>query len=227
MDKPCKSVKRTIYRLFLISGCVTGLFIKLGFYTGKMKWYTLLYYTNWSNFFVFVFFLFMILFPECNENKKLLNIKGGITMMILLTAVIYHFLLNGKEFHMESIKTAEGLGSFLLHYYTPLLVLLDWLLWDKKGAFFQKSPIFWTAIPAIYMVFLFCIASKGNFIPNQNTKYPYNFIAVDLLGWERVFVNIVAISACYIAVGYFYVHIDKALCKSKQYKRHTSVRKRS
>ncbi|NDO45612.1 Pr6Pr family membrane protein [Clostridium sp. MD294] len=219
MDKPYKSVKKTLYRLFLVIGCGIGLFIKLGLYQGKIKWYTLMYYTNWSNFFVFVLFLFLLLFPEYNNSKKLLNIKGGVTMMMLLTGFIYHFLLNGRDFNMEPITTTKGLGSFLLHYYTPFLVFLDWILWDKKGMFFQKAAFFWTIIPYIYMVLIFCIASKGSFIPNQNTSYPYKFIAVDLLGWERVVVNIIALSACYIAAGYVYVIFDKLLSKAMQHKR--------
>lgn len=219
MDKPYKSVKKTLYRLFLVTGCGIGLFIKLGLYRGKIKWYTLMYYTNWSNFFVFVLFLFLLLFQEYDKSKKLLNIKGGVTMMILLTGFIYHFLLNGKDFDMQPITTAEGLGSFLLHYYTPFLVFLDWLLWDKKGMFFQKAALFWSAIPYIYMILIFWVASKGSFIPNQNTNYPYRFIAVDLLGWERVLVNVIALSACYIAAGYVYVGFDKLLSKAMQHKR--------
>ncbi len=219
MDKPYKSVKKTLYRLFLIIGCGIGLFIKLGLYHGKIKWYTLMYYTNWSNFFVFVLFLFLLLFPEYDKNKKLLNIKGGVTMMILLTAFIYHFLLNGKDFTMQPIKTAEGLGSFLLHYYIPFFVFFDWLLWDKKGMFLQKAALYWAVIPYIYMILIFWVASKGSFIPNQNTNYPYKFIAVDLLGWERVLVNVIALSACYIVVGYVYVGFDKLLSKAMQHKR--------
>lgn len=97
-----------------------------------------MYYTNWSNFFVFVLFLFLLLFPEYDKNKKLLNIKGGVTMMILLTAFIYHFLLNGKDFTMQPIKTAEGLGSFLLHYYTPFLFLIGFY-GIKKECFCKKQ----------------------------------------------------------------------------------------
>lgn len=214
MDRQYRSIKKTIYRLFLVIGCGIGLFIKLGFYSGKMKWYTLMYYTNWSNFFVFVLFLFLLLFPECNQNKKLLNIKGGVTMMILLTGFIYHFLLNGKEFTMLPITTAEGLGSFLLHYNTPLLVFLDWFFWDKKGVFFSKAPLFWAILPYIYMILIFFVASKGSFIPNQNTKYPYRFIAVDLIGWQSVAVNVIALSACYIMAGYIYVWLDKIWCRA-------------
>ncbi len=227
MDKPYKSVKRTIYRLFLVTGCGIGLFIKLGLSSGKIKWYTLMYYTNWSNFFVFVLFVFLLLFPECNQNKKLLNVKGGLTMMILLTGIIYHFLLNGKDFDMQPITTAEGLGSFLLHYYTPLLVFLDWLLWDKKGMFLSKAPLFWAILPYVYMIVIFFIASKGSFIPNQNTKYPYRFIAVDLLGWQRVAVNVIALSACYIAAGYVYVWLDNLLSRTTEYKKQNVVKKRN
>lgn len=219
MDKPYKSVKKTLYRLFLVIGCGIGLFIKLGLYHGRIEWYTLMYYTNWSNIFVFVIFLFLLLFPEYNNYRKLLNIKGCVTMMILLTIFIYHFLLNGKDFNMQPITTVEGLGSFLLHYYTPFLVFFDWLFWDKKGMFLQKAALFWTVIPYIYMILIFWIASKGSFIPNQNTNYPYKFIAVDLLGWERVIVNIIALSACYIVVGYIYVGFDRLLSKAMQHKR--------
>ncbi len=218
-EKTYQNTTKTIYRIFLILCCSIGLYIKTGLYIGQIKWYTLLYYTNWSNFFVLLLFLFLVIFPECNDAKKLLHMKGGITMMIVLTAVIYHFLLKKEGFFIDALTTIEGFGSFLLHYAVPFITVLDWLIWDRKGVFSTKAPLFWTIVPYIYFIFMIWIASKGSFIPNQNTRYPYDFIAVDLLGWERVLTNVIALSACYIAVGYFYVWLDGCLGKSHKPKR--------
>lgn len=137
-------------------------------------------------------------------------------MMILLTAVIYHFLLKEKGFFVQALTSAEGFGSFLLHYATPFLTIFDWLIWDRKGVFSIKAPLFWTIVPYIYFIFIVWMASKGSFIPNQNTAYPYDFIAVDIWGWERVLTNIIALSACYVGVGYFYIWLDR--CFSRAYK---------
>ena len=60
-------------------------------------WGMLLYYTVLSNILVFSSLIFFIIYDfkkgDATTNTQLLRYKGGVTMAILITGVIYHILL--------------------------------------------------------------------------------------------------------------------------------------
>lgn len=206
------------FRLILIIGVSVGLYIKTGLYDGNFKVYTLIYFTNLSNIFVLIVFLIMVLCTAASRNNKFLRIKGSVMMSIILTGIVYNFVLLPSGFEMAGGSDTDKIGSLLLHLFSPLMTVLDWIINDKKGVFNKKDPIMWAYIPLLYFVFTVIQANLGGFIPNQISKYPYEFIAVDLLGWSKVMSNIAIISIVFILMGYGIFVIDRLIAKLRSEK---------
>ena len=73
------------------------------------------------------FLMEMFLRKEGHWSKWDIRLKGGITVAILLTGLVYHFML-------APLKTPEEfwtIENFLVHYIVPYGALLDWALFDK------------------------------------------------------------------------------------------------
>ena len=81
-------------------------------------WHGLRYYTNQSNLLVGLFMVYLLLKyrKDGHWSKMDLRLKGGVTVAILLTGLVYHFMLAPQ-------KTAEEfwtIENFLSHYIVRL-----------------------------------------------------------------------------------------------------------
>ena len=81
------------------------------------------------------------------QRSSLLRLKGGVTMSIMITCVIYHFLLAPIATNFYTLE------NFLCHYIVPLWFLADTLFFDKQGQYKIWDPIVWTILPLLYMIF--------------------------------------------------------------------------
>ena len=90
-----KHYKLVFYsRIFLFLAAFTGVYLEITKHGGFGM---LLYYTVLSNLLVTIFTLYLLkVMSRVGENwqrPSLLRLKGGVTMSIMITCVIYHFLL--------------------------------------------------------------------------------------------------------------------------------------
>ena len=175
----------------------------------------LLYYTVLSNLLVMIFtgYLLWKMRREGDrwQSSSLLRLKGGITMSIMITCVIYHFML-------APITTDfYRLENFLCHYIVPLWFLADTLLFDKNRQYKWFDPIVWTVLPLLYMGFAILngLVLKMN-IPNaKDNPFPYFFLNANKYGWGFVFKWAATIFVAYMVSGYLF-YLVKSIKKSKK-----------
>ena len=105
------------YRFLLFILSVIGVYLQLTKHGGFGM---LLYYTVLSNLLVAIFTLYLLkVMSRLGENwqrPSLLRLKGGLTMSIMITCVIYHFLLAPIATNFYTLE------NFLCHYIVPPLV---------------------------------------------------------------------------------------------------------
>lgn len=190
-----------IFRLFIVGMAGFGLYLQLF----PDYWFRLTYYTLLSNIIAFVFYLYllvkMITSPvESPENERLMRLKAGMTVAVLLTFLVYVALL-------APIAKPEDFyhwKNYTLHYIVPISTTVDWLLFDKKGCYKRIDPMLWTIVPILYTVgslikgYIFRIP-----IPMQeHSPYPYFFLNVDKYGWDGFFKYFFGILVCYMVLGF-------------------------
>ena len=192
-------------RVLLFLAAFTGVYLEI---TKRGGFGMLLYYTVLSNLLVTLFTAYLIyVMRRSGENwqsQRLLRLKGGVTMSIMITCVIYHFMLApiATDFYR--------LENFLCHYIVPLWFLADTLLFDKQGQYKIWDPVLWTILPLIYMLFaLFNGLVLKLPVPNSKVSpFPYFFLDV-AKGWDVVIKWCLIIFVAYMVAGFIFYLIKQ------------------
>jgi len=145
------------------------------------------------------------------QSAGVLRVKGGVTMSIMITCVVYHLLLApiATDFYR--------LENFLCHYIVPLAFLLDTLVFDKARQYRWFDPISWTNVPLIYMIFSLI---NGFFLKidiprSKDNPFPYFFLNVFKKGWPYVIQMSLIIFAAYLIFGFVF-YVIKSIIFSKK-----------
>ena len=199
-------------RAFMFLAAFTGVYLEI---TKRGGLGMLLYYTVLSNLLVMIFtgYLLWKMRREGDywQSSSLLRLKGGITMSIMITCVIYHFML------APLTKDFYRLENFLCHYIVPLWFLVDTIIFDKSRQYKWFDPIVWTVLPLLYMGF----AILNGFVlkmdvPNaKDSPFPYFFLNANKYGWGFVFRWAAIIFVAYMVSGYLF-YLVKNIKKSKK-----------
>ena len=192
-------------RVFLFLAAFTGVYLEI---TKRGGFGMLLYYTVLSNLLVTLFTAYLLyVMRRSGENwqsQRLLRLKGGVTMSIMITCVIYHFMLApiATDFYR--------LENFLCHYIVPLWFLADTLLFDKQGQYKIWDPVLWTILPLVYMLFaLFNGLVLKLPVPNSKVSpFPYFFLDV-AKGWDVVIKWCLTIFVAYMVAGFIFYLIKQ------------------
>lgn len=199
-------------RSFMFLAAFTGVYLEI---TKRGGLGMLLYYTVLSNLLVMIFtgYLLWKMRREGDhwQSSSLLRLKGGVTMSIMITCVIYHFML------APLTKDFYRLENFLCHYIVPLWFLVDTIIFDKSRQYKWFDPIVWTVLPLLYMGF----AILNGFVlkmdvPNaKDSPFPYFFLNANKYGWGFVFRWAAIIFVAYMVSGYLF-YLVKNIKKSKK-----------
>ena len=192
-------------RVLLFLAAFTGVYLEI---TKRGGFGMLLYYTVLSNLLVTLFTAYLIyVMRRSGENwqsQRLLRLKGGVTMSIMITCVIYHFMLApiATDFYR--------LENFLCHYIVPLWFLADTLLFDKQGQYKIWDPVLWTILPLVYMIFALFngLVLKLNIPNSKDNPFPYFFLNVNK-GWDVVIKWCLIIFAAYMVAGFIFYLIKQ------------------
>lgn len=205
-----------IWRFIILIICGSGLAVQII----KNGLEMLTYYTILSNLVVFTFLIFLIIKMLKNPDRALkdryiLRIKGGVTMVITITFVVYHFLL-APFVARESYWNYQNLA---MHYIVPLMFIFDTIFIDKRKSYKLRDPFLWAFLPLIYSVFgvlnglYFKISVPGS----PDSPFPYFFLNVDKYGFDGVLSRSAGIFTFYI-IGGFTLYLIKHLSRSKKQK---------
>ncbi|MDR0670994.1 MAG: Pr6Pr family membrane protein [Oscillospiraceae bacterium] len=130
--------------------------------------------------------------------------KGAVTIAITLTLLVYQFMLADTPFSM----TEGGAGNIFVHLLTPVLVILDWLLFDEKGHYRASDPLRWAIIPLCYLLYALIAAPLGVTYLG-GSRYPYFFVDIDLIGVGGVARYVLAVTVVFMVLGYIMVGLDR------------------
>ncbi len=161
----------------------------------------LMYYTVQSNLLVSVFAVYMVYAMHKGhdlQSAKFLRIKAAVTMSIMITCVVYHFMLAPLA---DDFWRVENL---LCHYIVPLYFLLDTLLVDRQQQYKWFDPIWWTLLPVLYMIFGLVngLVIKIPIPDAKDSPFAYFFLNVPKYGWPYVLTYAGTIFVAYLVFGF-------------------------
>lgn len=184
-----------MFRLVLIAAAVTGLIYTWIALASPLN--PLVLFTVQSNLMLAGYYSWRMV----SRRRPSAEVKGAVTLYIVITGVVWHFLRmrGANPFDLLSLS-GLGLGNFLLHYVTPVMAVIDWLVFDRTAPRPRwAAAAAWLAYPAAYLVFALV---RGALLPPQAWKrYPYPFLNVDTLGYGGVSLMAVALAVCFGLLG--------------------------
>lgn len=202
------------------------------------------FYTLLSNLLIAIIFtllavrtLFQLIKEGAEGEPFSLNpiIHIGSIVLITITFIIFATLLTGNSFSMaQSDNMAlRTISNILLHYITPMLSILEFILFVPKGEIRISHIFCWTAVPAFYYLFTIIRAQIGGayegFVYSealvkqiggmyglhlpyplpQFGSYPYFFIDSTLFGWGFVLGFVALFIIFVIMLGFVFFGLDK------------------
>ena len=173
------------------------------------------YYTNLSNLICVIYFLIIIVRTVIVKkiDTKYYGLKGAVVVMIAVTGLVYNFILRPFMSDVEGVMDLHSFSNYIVHLIIPVMVILDWLLFDKKGNLKSKYSIYWLVIPFMYWIFICIRANFAKPFMYTGSKYPYFFIDIEEFGVGIVIVNVILAIAAILLLGFILCKIDNKLSK--------------
>lgn len=209
-----------VYRVAAFALIATGIIRITGLLTPSPEWNALLFYTVLSNLLCLVWVAILIV--RTVRDLRAHGARGtstpsprwsaAVMMAITVTMFVYVFVLVPMTFKQGGDYEPFSFTDNLIHVFTPIFLIVDWLLFVPKGRLRAFDPLLWTLIPYAYLVFALIYGGfGGEFVPGQT--YPYPFLDVAAQGVGGVALWVLALSVVLIALGYVYFAIDRLLAR--------------
>ncbi|MDR0706712.1 MAG: Pr6Pr family membrane protein [Treponema sp.] len=155
------------------------------------------------------------------KGKAYIFLKGMTLTSILLTFVVYGFVLKPHFSATTQGAPTGSLSNDLLHVVVPLMTLADFLVFEEKGSFRAWHPFGWTAFPLYYVGYTVIYKAFGGvyiFTEGAPAKFPYFFLDHETYGLGTVGIWGLLIAIGFIGFSYALVGLDKLFAKIKRSK---------
>ena len=191
----------------------------------------LTYFTTLSNIFISIMLFIFLIKDMCLLIKKekivfnnyLYITKFLATISITLTFGVFLVIL-APTFEggiISAYLSFEG-GSFCLHFITPILAIVDFLVFDNDYKSKNSHALYAVIPPLLYVLFIVILSSSG--LRWGKMSAPYNFLNfgaptgwlgfdLSLYSFETlgigVFYMIILLSVIFIFIGIAFLNIRK------------------
>ena len=208
-----------VWKVILLAAGAWGLLDGAGILEGAYRPGFPHMFTNLSNLFAWGYFACAVVWlivrrddPEAVTFAP--QVKYTCTISLLVTMIIGHFMLSDALFQDGQLV----MHLVVLHYVVPIMTILDWLLFDKKGEMPVWGPIAWLSFVLLYLAFvMIAVGVFGVYMGGGTTadisSYPYTFLDPAISGVGGVVAFCVGMIAAFAALGYAIFGIDRLLGK--------------
>ena len=199
-----------LYKLLVFISLLAGIILNL--INTKSIISILSYYTLQSNIICLISFLgiliAILLKKDYRKSEVYYVIKGGIVIAIFITAIMYQIALTPYSFQMDYNFGNRYLANLLVHVISPLLVILDYFIFDSKGKFKWFYPLIWLFIPLNYVIYVYTYSFNGGRFYGIGGSRDFAYIFLD---YNQIGYILIAMSIFILTISYLLVLIDKKL----------------
>jgi hypothetical protein len=158
------------------------------------------FFTILTNFIVVVCCTFILLKPTSNTGRFFSrpDTLTAIAVYITVVGIVYNTVLR----FLWSPQGPQLIVDELLHSVIPLLFIILWFLLTRKAVLKWKNIFPWLLYPLAYIIYILIRGTFSGF-------YPYPFINVTELGYNKVLVNCVGLLLAFLFLSLLFVVIMK------------------
>ena len=163
-----------------------------------------------SYFTILTNILVAICFTVCIANKNS-RIKIFFQKPGTLTAIMVYIVIVGLVYQILLRQLWQPIGlqmvvNELLHSFIPPEFIVYWFLYEKKGELQWRMFPYWLIYPLLYAAYILLRGEVSGF-------YPYPFINVTDLGWQKTLINVGGLFVLFIAFSLLFIGVGKLLNK--------------
>lgn len=207
-----------IYKLILSAIIFISILDRAGIFALTIKPYSFFSFTSISNICVLAVTLYGVFAGRRSLDDitpRFARIQYLCLIMILITGIVYSFILlpdklaNNPDYKFFTIPNIVG------HYVAPVGMLIDWLLFGKKGQLTKREPIICICVPLLYCVIAIIYGNIGPEIPGLNSSYVYFFMDPAVSGWSGVIIWTLAMLAGIVLLTLAFYVLDRKMAHKK------------
>lgn len=179
------------------------------------------YYTIQSNIICLISYIYFVYIEIRKKTKgdRYYIIKGAITIAILITGIIYRFALIPNNFQMDVSNTisSKDISNIIVHTISPVMVLLDYILFDEKGHLKLYYSLCWLFIPIGYGIYVYIYGGLGGkfYSIGGSERFAYFFLDYTQIGIKKVIAFDFGIIGFVLLISVLLVCLDKVMDKIK------------
>lgn len=164
-----------------------------------------LYFTYLSNILIFLVFAAQTVLGTINIiGKKNYEVPSGLKGLAVIS-IVFTFLT--VFIFLNPFGVPGSWQDARVHYLTPLLAVLDWVLFDSHCRFRFYHPICWLFSPVVYFAYVLLLAIVGVKFGGDD-YFPYFFMDIFTYGWGLVMSMILLLAGIFVVFGYVMVFFD-------------------
>ncbi len=176
------------------------------------------YYTLQSNIICLAMFIGTMVAISLKKNYRSSDIyallKGGVVIAILVTAITYQIALVPNNFNMDigyTMQTKRYWANLFVHNISPVMVVVDYLLFDAKGKFKYYYPFVWLFFPLNYVLYVYIYNLLGGrfFGIGGSRDLAYIFLDYNQIGYMGVVKSISLMAVFILGISYVLVFLDR------------------
>jgi hypothetical protein len=128
----------------------------------------------------------------------------AVTVYIVIVGAVYNLILR----QLWAPTGLQKLVDELLHSAVPIYFVVFWLMFVLKEDLKWKDTFSWLIYPLIYLLIIIFRGSISGY-------YPYPFVNVSKLGYEKVLINSAVLFAVFWGLSLAFVGIGKLISKAE------------
>lgn len=164
-------------------------------------------FSTWALMIGAIYFCISALILALSSKRE----SGDAPCPMLEGALIVAFLLQAVTtiacaINDEYFPGLSGFVAVLAYYILPVLALLDWCLFNKKGLWRAVDPFYWLALPLSYSAMIILTA---NMLPSSTALlYPVAFLDYNTYGLWEMLGWLALIGLLILIFGYILILLD-------------------
>jgi hypothetical protein len=147
------------------------------------------FFTIQSNIAAAATLLLTALVRQDERSKTFDAVRGAATFYIAITGAVFALLLSG---HQEDLDTDVALVNFVVHFLTPLVLVVDWFLDPPRHRIGTRIAVLWLTYPVAWFAYTLIRGSVTGW-------YPYPFVDVNRHGYATVLLLAVMFTVVFAA----------------------------
>ncbi|HEY0002925.1 MAG TPA: Pr6Pr family membrane protein [Actinoplanes sp.] len=195
------------WRVAIVFSGFTGLLIgenRVAYYTTQTNLITLGYFTC---------ALYWMVHRKTTDAAAP-RLRGAITLWILITGLISHFLLMGGENPLPGLADPDPRTAltnwtlFLVHYVVPTLVVVDWVAFGPHRVVPWRNLGLWILFPLGYGL---AMEIRAALFPVVSDRYPYFFLNPTERGFPWVAQQFLQLAVIFTILAVILLALDRLM----------------